>query len=264
MPAGCDYQGGIMQQDFFTRLCPLVNMVRLAHLTPGTCMNKRVVLLAVALCTLLAAARAEDSIATKRAQHLRHGINTSEWFAQASDYSPARLRTYTTLEDIDRIAHMGFDHIRISIDPAVFCYNVPWSKCERVAVLDEVVARAISRNLAVIIDLHPTSEYKRALATSDDSVERCAQLWSRIAQHFSTFDPERVFFEVMNEPEAPDAYRWTGVQQRLMADIRHHAPAHTIIVAGSHYSDIEDLVELPEFVDRNLIFAFHYYSPHTF
>jgi endoglucanase len=227
-------------------------------------MIDRVFLTIVAFWLIAVPAWTQESIASKRLRHLQHGINTSEWFAQSSDYSPARLRSFTTLEDIDRIARMGFDHIRISIDPAVFCYNFPWSTCAPVVVLDEVVARALSRNLAVIIDLHPNSAYKREIASSEASVERCAQLWAHIAEHFASLDPERVFFEVMNEPEAPDKYRWTGIQQYLMASIRRHAPQHTIIVAGSSYSNIEDLIALPEFIDRNVIFAFHYYSPHTF
>lgn len=226
-------------------------------------MLHRLCALAISLFVITVPSFAQE-IAAKRLEHLRHGINTGEWFAQSSDYSPARLRSYTTLEDIDRIAKMGFDHIRISIDPTVFCYSLPWSNCGSVLVLDEMVARALSRNVAVIIDLHPTPEYKRQLATSDDSVERCAQLWSRIAEHFAPLDQDRVFFEVMNEPEAPDTYRWIGIQQLLMASIRRAAPVNTIIVAGSRYSDIENLIALPEFADRNLIFAFHYYSPHTF
>ena len=34
-----------------------------------------------------------SSPAWKRAEHLRHGINASEWFAQSKDYSPQRLRS---------------------------------------------------------------------------------------------------------------------------------------------------------------------------
>jgi endoglucanase len=207
---------------------------------------------------------AQDSPAFQRVQHLQHGINLSEWFAQVGDYSQARLRSYTTLADVDRVAKMGFDHVRISIDPAVFCYDFPWTNCAPVQVLDEVVARSLSRNLAVIIDIHPTSEYKKAIATSDDSVDRFAILWSRIARHFASSDPDKLFFEVMNEPEAPDTYRWIGVQLRAADAIRHNAPNHTIIVAGSRYSDIDNLFRLPEFADRNLILNFHYYSPHTF
>jgi endoglucanase len=38
------------------------------------------------------------------------------WFAQASDYSAARLRSYTTADDIALMRTMGFDHVRLSID----------------------------------------------------------------------------------------------------------------------------------------------------
>ena len=207
---------------------------------------------------------AQDSTAFRRAEHLRHGINTSEWFAQANDYSAQRLHTFTTLDDIDRIKHMGFDHIRISIDAAIFdCFR--WnSNCDRVKALDEVVDRAIKDDLAVMIDLHPTSEYKKEIATSEDAVQRAALMWSKVAEHYANTDPERVFFEVMNEPEGRDVFHWGGVEELLVRAIRQSAPKHTIIVAGSNYSDIIDLVRLPEFADRNLIYNFHYYEPHTF
>jgi endoglucanase len=222
---------------------------------------RRLILLIFAL-TLTAFA--QDTTAFRRAQHLRHGVNTSEWFAQSTDYSPQRLRTYTKLEDIDRIKKMGFDHIRISVDPAVFeCYR-SGGNCDRIEVLDEVVNRALGQDLAVILDLHPSGEYKRQVASSDDAVERAALLWSRIVGHYVKSDPERFFFEVMNEPELADAFRWNGVQELLVKAIRESAPVHTIVVAGARYSDIEDLVRLPEFSDHNLIFNFHYYEPHIF
>ncbi len=207
---------------------------------------------------------AQDGPAFHRAQHLRHGINTSEWFAQSTDYSPERLRTYTTLDDIDRIHNMGFDHIRISIDPQVFeCFR-SGANCERLQVLDEVVDRALHDDLAVIIDLHPDSEYKRQIANSQDAVERASLLWSKIAEHYAKFDPEKLVFEVMNEPELGDFLRWNGIETMLLRAIREKAPQHTIIVAGARYSDIDDLVRLPEFSDHNLIFNFHYYEPHIF
>jgi aryl-phospho-beta-D-glucosidase BglC (GH1 family) len=221
---------------------------------------RRLLLLIFALTAF--AAFAQD--AAHRAQHLRHGVNTSEWFAQSNDYSPQRLRTYTKLDDIDRIKKMGFDHIRISVDPAVFdCFRYD-SNCERVQVLDEVVNRALGQDLAVILDLHPNGDYKRQIATSEDSVERAALLWLQIAQHYAKFDPDRFFFEVMNEPELSDAFRWNGVEELLVKSIRASAPHHTIIVAGARYSDIDDLIRLPEFSDRNLILNFHYYEPHIF
>ena len=61
-------------------------------------------------------AQQTNDLAFQRAEHLRRGINTSDWFAQSNDYSVQRLRTFTTPDDIRLIHQLGFDHIRLSID----------------------------------------------------------------------------------------------------------------------------------------------------
>lgn len=204
------------------------------------------------------------SPAWQRVQHLRHGINASEWFAQSHDYSLQRLSTYTTLDDIALMRRMGFDHVRVSVDPAIFdCHGV-WTECERVKALDGVVAKALSLDLAVIIDLHPNSEFKHQLATDNFAAEKLRLLWGSIAAHFVAIDPDRIFFEILNEPELKDPYRWVGVQERTIEEIRRRAPRHTIIVSGAAYSDVGDLIVLPQLNDENLIFNFHYYEPHLF
>ena len=58
------------------------------------------------------------AVPASRLTKLRHGINLSHWFAQASDYSQKRLETDTTAEDIALIKTMGFDHVRFTIEPA--------------------------------------------------------------------------------------------------------------------------------------------------
>ena len=54
-------------------------------------MQRQLILVALALFLNFASlAQTPTSPAWKRAQHLRHGINASEWFAQSRDYSPPR------------------------------------------------------------------------------------------------------------------------------------------------------------------------------
>jgi aryl-phospho-beta-D-glucosidase BglC (GH1 family) len=89
-------------------------------------------------------------------------------------------------------------------------------------------------------------------------------LWQRLAGHYATRDPERVFFEIMNEPEANDPYRWAGIQARVAAAIRQAAPKNTIIATGPNYSDIPDLLTQHPLSDGNVIYNFHFYDPHTF
>jgi len=204
-----------------------------------------------------------ESPAWKRVEHLQHGINAGEWLAQSHDYSAQRLRTFTTLDDIAKMHAMGFDHVRLSIDPAIFQCDGPWSDCERVQILDEVVAKALSQDLAVILDIHPSGEYKRQLASSDSAVEKFAALWGKIAGHYAKQNPNMVFFEVLNEPEV-GGYRWAGIQQILVEVIRRVAPEHTIIVTCGEYSNPDDLVRMPRVADNNYIVNFHFYSPHIF
>ena len=226
-------------------------------------MNRRLLLAILLLLSGMPVLAQTESPSWKRAEHLRHGINASEWLAQSRDYSPQRLRSYTTLDDIARMHAMGFDHVRLSIDPAIFQCDAPWNQCERMQILDEVVAKALSVDLAVIIDIHANGDYKKQLASSDSAVERFGALWERVAGHYATQNPEMVFFEILNEPEV-GVYRWAGIQQRLVQIIRHAAPEHTIIVTCGEYSNPDDLVRMPEVADKNYIVNFHYYSPHIF
>jgi aryl-phospho-beta-D-glucosidase BglC (GH1 family) len=159
---------------------------------------------------------------------------------------------------------LGFDHVRLSVDPAIFDCNGSWQDCDRVKMLDAVVAKAASEKLAIVIDVHPSDQFKHELSASSSAAERLRLLWGNIANHFATTDPEMVLFEVLNEPEERDPYRWAGVEARIIEEIRRQAPKHTIIVAGAQYSDIGDMVMLPQFADDNLIFNFHYYEPHVF
>ena len=70
-----------------------------------------------------------------------------------------------------------------------------------------------------------------------------------------------MFFEIMNEPEMSDRYRWYGVESKLAAAIREGAPQHTIIAAGGRWSDDDDLVFEEPLRDPNVIYNFHFYEP---
>ncbi len=203
-----------------------------------------------------------------RSQHLKHGVNASEWFAQsASDYSAARTNRYTDAADIALMAKLGFDNVRLSID-ATPLEDWPHDKdglnADFVGRLDKAVDTMLADGLAVTIDLHPESSYKERLRTTSDGVDRLTMLWRRLATHYAARDPERVFFEIMNEPEVSDPYRWAGIQARVAVAIREAAPRNTIIATGPNYSDIPDLLTQQPLADGNVIYNFHFYDPHEF
>jgi len=228
-------------------------------------MNRWTQWASVWLVFLTVATRADTaSLAWKRAQHIQHGVSTSEWFGTTGNYSPQQLRSYTTPADIEHIRQIGFDHIRIPVDPSIFNCDDPWEQCERVQILDQVITKAIELDLAVILDFHPDSQFTRQLAGSDMAVDLFVQLWGRIASHYAKYDPDRLIFEIMNEAESHDTYRWSGIEQRVLQEIRRQTPNFTVIVSGATWADIWDLILLPPIADDNLIYSFHYYEPHIF
>jgi endoglucanase len=223
-----------------------------------------VVLALVATC---AAQDGRDQLAFSRAEHLRHGINASIWFAQnPGDYSAERLRSFTTADDIALMQRLGFDHVRLSIDaePLVAAFARPDATSPFVTELDAAVKTMLDHKLAVIIDIHPETRYKATLRQGSDGVERFGMLWRSLAKHFANTDPNLVFFEIMNEPEQDDPYRWQGVQSFVAGQIRQIAPQHTIIATAARWDGLEDLLRLQPLGISNVIYTFHDYEPFAF
>src|SRR5258708_26555806 len=137
-------------------------------------------------------------------------------------------------------------------------------EAEYFGYLDAAIKMILDAGLAVEIDMHPDSDFKARLAKEDEFVARFADFWSSLAKHYASWDTDRVFFEVLNEPEMHDAYRWYGVEAKLATVIREGAPQHTVIVTGAHWSNNDDLVFLEALRDPNVIYAFHFYEPHVF
>jgi endoglucanase len=247
-----------------SKLLPLFEETPLVHLRPCSL----AILLAFTIPAFAQDRAARTQTAFARAQHVRHGINASEWFAQsANDYSAARTNRYTDAADIALMARLGFDNVRLSIDPTPL-EQYPRGKEgmneDFLARLDAAVDAMLANGLAVQIDIHPEENYKQQVRTSGDGVDRFVSLWRRLAAHYANRDPEKVFFEIMNEPEEHDPYRWAGVQARAAAAIREAAPRNTIIATGPNWSDIADLLTQQPLADGNVIYNFHFYDPHEF
>jgi hypothetical protein len=238
----------------------------------------------IAILPLVSTAAGNDSLYTSAAEHtsvqtsissdvaatrlarLRHGINLSHWFAQSADYSKAHLDSHTTAEDIALIKAIGFDHVRLTLEPApLFTWEDPTKlRAEYLNYLDRALDLILAQGLAVIVDIHPSEEFKVRLNSDDRHIEAFGRFWRTLAQHLSTRDPDRVFLEIINEPMVEDGYRWFGIQGKLISAVRSGAPQHTIIASGHRWSGLAELLFLQPYADRNIIYNFHFYEPFAF
>jgi endoglucanase len=211
----------------------------------------------------------DPGVAQHRLAHLRHGINLSDWFAQLADpsgYTKEHFETTVTPEDIALIRAMGFDHVRLSVDPRPMFHAEQSDQIasDDLTNLNAAIKMILDQGLAVELSIYADDNFKQKLAGDDDAVERFADFWRALAAHYANLDPDRVFFEILNEPEGRDRYRWYGVEAKLATAIREGAPQHTIIATGAHWSDDDDLIFLEPLRDPNVIYTFHFYEPHVF
>jgi endoglucanase len=208
-------------------------------------------------------------ITERRLAHLRHGVNISDWFSQFPDgkgFTRQQFEEAITAQDLALIRAMGFDHVRLCVNPQPLFRPLQADRipAEPLAYLDAALTMILDQGLAVELDIQADETFKRKLATDDAFVEQFADFWRALARHYSARDPERVFFEVLNEPELRDAYRWYGIEATLVGVIRESAPDHTIIVSGAHSSVEDDLIFLEPLRDPNLLYTFHFYEPFLF
>src|SRR5215469_15169034 len=99
-------------------------------------------------------------VAQRRLAHLRRGININDWLAQVGDaagYTKEHFETTITTHDLDLIAAMGFDHVRLSVDPRPMFHARQANQitAEDLQYLDAAVQMILDRGLAVDIVIFP-------------------------------------------------------------------------------------------------------------
>ena len=198
---------------------------------------------------------------------LRRGINLSHWFSQAPDYSKTHLETHTTAQDIALIKTMRFDHVRLPIEPGPLLGGTSDPSILNSTYLqyvDTAFDMILATGLAVVVDIHPSDEFKLRMNRDERAIEAFGKFWRAFASHLSKRNPDAVFLEVLNEPMVEDGFRWYGIQAKLIASIRAGAPNHTIIAGGHRWSGLYEMLFLEPYADPNVIYNFHYYEPFAF
>jgi endoglucanase len=196
-----------------------------------------------------------DDVPAARRATLARGVNVTDLFEPGGERKvDATFR---------RLRLAGIRHVRIPISADVFADNPPPWQAEAVRHLDQAVCSARAQRLGVVIDLHWPGA-----APKDETVEtmttRLAEVWRRLAGRYGRVPADGIFFEVLNEPKLPDERQWEGVQSALVRAIRSVAPANTLIATASPWSTAAALAAMVPLGDRNVVYAFHFYTPMIF
>lgn len=232
----------------------------------------------------LAAAPALPPLVARRSKSLSRGLTASLWFEWAPSEPKAQakhLERYRA-EDFAQIRALGFDHVRVSIQPGFIApklrHGDPTLDPRRLALLDKAMAGILDQGLALVLDCHADTLIKDKMAREDKFRPVMATWWQGFARHVhghGQYPAERVFLELLNEPEASfdNQAHYRMAIEGLAAAARRGAPGHTLIVGGNRMNIAEALFQGAEsktpglskpLADTNMVYTFHFYLPMEF
>lgn len=201
------------------------------------------------------------------------GINLGGWISQFAEYDHEHFKNFITRNDIEYIASLGFDHVRVPVD-----YNVLEDEEGSIlesgfAYLENCLAWCMEFGLHMLIDLHecygysfdPLKSMDREKFFYDEELQaRFLKLWTEIAERFKDY-PETVAFEPLNEVvlfEVADA--WNAVVRKYIETVRKIAPKHYIVIGGVVYNNVMTVKLLDPPYDDHIVYNFHCYEPLIF
>ena len=193
------------------------------------------------------------------------GINLGGWmncFDDLTDDFSRHVYTFITKKDIDRIADWGADHVRLPFQNDVLTE-------ETYEVMEQAIEWCNERGMGVILDLH----YLTGMTCNplilenplflEENQALFVRVWQDVSKHMKHHD-DGVRYELLNEVTDGIGYLWNALYPKGVQAIREEEKERKIYVGSNRMNEVACLVELRTMDDPNLIYNFHYYSPHAF
>jgi len=207
-----------------------------------------------------------QTLAQHRCNAMEKGINISNWLEEYWNPDWPLDHKYTK-QHLQQMHDAGMTSVRLPVNfHAVVDTVAPYTvdvNHEVFAWVDSVVAWTDELDMKLLIDNHHGWD----LATYNwrQKLPRFSHLWSVLAQRYLLLDPDRVFFELLNEPTLAFPKDSLRIMYNDAIDsIRQHTVDHTIIVSPHFGGTAMVFVEWEPLADTNLIYTWHVYDPLDF
>ncbi len=200
------------------------------------------------------------------------GINLGGWLSQcgAENYNTTHYDEFITEQDIEKIASVGADHVRLPVDCHLF-QNEDFSFIEEgLQYIDKCIEWCEKYGLNMVLDLHKTLGFifdDKAYCKffyEQELQDNFVRVWEMFTHRYGKYS-DRVAFELLNEVTAREfAEKWNEIADRTIKAIRAINTDVRIIIGGIYNSSIDGLALLDKPADENIVFTFHCYSPMIF
>lgn len=203
-----------------------------------------------------------------RARH--YGFNFLWMFSARPNPSPSDVKIDG--RELDFVAGMGCNFVRIPLDYRFwirdFRYGEPDDRM--LAMVDECVNAVVSRGMHCSLNLHRAPGYcingndreRHNLWLDTEAQDAFTLQWRRFAERYAAVSPERLSFDLLNEPPNIGQYGMTrenhaAVMRRVAAEIRSVTPARPITLDGLGGGNIA----MPELADLGVTMSARGYQP---
>jgi len=198
--------------------------------------------------------------------HISRGVNISHWLSQSQKRGQPR-QAFFTKKDVEYIAGLGYDHIRLPIDEEQMWDESGNKENEAFTLLNNAIKWSESQHLRVIVDLHILRSHHfnaedKPLWTDPKAQEKFLLLWRDLSSELKKSPASLVAYELMNEPVADDPEDWNKLVEKAVQEIRKQEPDRKIVIGSNKWQSVSTFEQLriPK-GDRNIILSFHFYTP---
>lgn len=248
----------------------------------------------LALSAMLATASFAVAPATAAPLDLKRGVAVHEWLnwsplepdgtyrwppyrTQAEWLSGARPASdWAAGDKFELIRSLGFDFIRLTVDPGPLLSTEGAKRQEALALLAANVSAVTRSGLKVVFNVQPVTQvqaYSNDLVNGPANAPGVALYQGMIADLARTLAPlgtDKVALEPFNEPAhypctTDGDNEWQQIMSTTVAAIRAVSADITIVATGGCGGNVDGVTDLdPSFDDPNILYSFHMYEPHLF
>lgn len=218
----------------------------------------------------------------KKLDHFSRGMGIGGWLTNYKRFNvlpPERrmaitigdmehFEGYITERDVEYIASLGMDHIRLGFDQIVLEKSPFEYRAEIIDILHKFVGWCHKYDLGIVLNLHKSlGNYcdileEKGLFSDEELKRRFIALWLKLEDEFSS--DEAIMFELLNEVVNATADEWNELAERTISAIREKNPERKIIIGCTDWNNPPGLKDLRVFDDENVIYTFHCYAPTEF
>ena len=204
----------------------------------------------------------KGGVPVNRLMALRRGFNLTGWLDHASGARPRRPSQAL----LSKLAGYGFSHVRLPLRPELVmpAFAAPSMIEQTLTELDVALRTLFAAGFAVSLDVHSDGTFSAFHARSPDAaLQLLAGLWRNLAGRYADRESERLFFELLNEPQL-DPQLWRAQAAKIIDLVRDVSPERTIVFGGARFSRHDDLISGPDNACTKRCLCVHFYEPLAF